>query len=314
VADLTTPRSRRQPTSGTSNRGFGASERIGSTPLRIGRLAVYFAWTLLLMPVQLFGLAAGRSWTATFPCFYHRACCRILGLRVRRIGRPHANRPMLFAANHISYLDITILGSLLPASFIAKQEVRRWPLFGWLARLQRSVFIDRQARSAKAHRDAIAVRLAARDALILFPEGTSGDGNRVLPFKSALFGVAEGDAGRPLSVQPVSIAYTRLDGMPIGRRLRPLFAWYGGMAMAPHLWTMLGLGTVEIVVEFHPTTTIAECGSRKALAQYCYERVAGGVSSALSGRRGGRPEAPRKASQGKEARPAGADAPAPALG
>src|SRR5207247_7898948 len=121
-----------------------------------------------------------------------------------------------------------------------------------------SVFIDRQVRSTKEQREAIAGRLAAREALILFPEGTSGDGNRILPFKSALFSVADSKAGSPVLVQPVSIAYTRLDGMPIGRRLRPLFAWYGAMAMAPHLWTLLGLGTVEIVVEFHRPTSLAE--------------------------------------------------------
>ncbi|MFI4948788.1 MAG: lysophospholipid acyltransferase family protein [Alphaproteobacteria bacterium] len=271
---------------------MGGVERMGSTPLRIWRLAVYLAWTLLLMPVQAVGLILRRPWTASFPCFYHRVCCRILGLRVRRIGRATQSRPVLFAANHISYLDITVFGSLIPGSFIAKREIARWPLFGWLARLQRSVFIDRQVRSTAQQRDSIAGRLAARDALILFPEGTSGDGNRLLPFKSALFSVADHAATGAVTVQPVSIAYTRLDGMPIGRVLRPLFAWYGTMTLAPHLWTLLGLGTVEIVVEFHPPTTLAACGSRKALARYCQERVARGLASAVSGRRGPRPEAP----------------------
>jgi 1-acyl-sn-glycerol-3-phosphate acyltransferase len=267
---------------------------MGSSLLRVWRLAIYLAFTLVLMPVQAFGLAFRRPWTASFPCFYHRWCCRILGLRVRRIGRPTKSRPALFAANHISYLDISVFGSLIAGSFIAKTEVGSWPLFGWLARLQRSVFIDRQVRSTAHQRDTIAGRLAAREALILFPEGTSGDGNRVLPFKSALFSVADQRAAGPVTVQPVSIAYTRLDGMPIGRRLRPLFAWYGAMTMAPHLWTMVGLGAVEIVVEFHPPTTLVECGSRKALARYCQERVAAGLANAHSGRRRPRADAPRK--------------------
>lgn len=266
---------------------------MGSTPLRVWRLAVYLSWTLLLMPVQAVGLILRRPWTASFPCFYHRMCCRILGLRVRRIGRATQSRPVLFAANHISYLDITVFGSLIPGSFIAKHEVKGWPLFGWLARLQRSVFIDRQVRSTVQQRDSIAGRLAAKDALILFPEGTSGDGNRLLPFKSALFSVADHAATGPVTVQPVSIAYTRLDGLPIGRRLRPLFAWYGTMTLAPHLWTLVGLGTVEIVVEFHQPTTLAACGSRKALARYCEERVASGLAAAVSGRRSPRPDAPQ---------------------
>ena len=261
---------------------MGGVDRIGSTALRVWRLAVYLAWTVPLMPVQAIGLMLRCSWVARFPQFYHRRCCRILGVRVRMIGQPTGARPVLFAANHVSYLDITVLGSLLPASFIAKTEVAGWPLFGWLAKLQRSVFVDRRARSTATQRDSIAGRLAAKDALILFPEGTSGDGNRVLPFKSALFSAADNPS---VTVQPVSVAYARLDGMPLGRVLRPLFAWYGSMAMAPHLWTMLGLGTVEVVVEFHRPTTLAECGSRKLLAQYCRERVAEGVASALSGRR-----------------------------
>jgi 1-acyl-sn-glycerol-3-phosphate acyltransferase len=264
---------------------MGGVRRLGSPALGGWRLTIYLGWTVLLMPVQAVGLLLRRSWVDTFPRWYHRRCCRILGLRVRAIGRPVAVRPVLFAANHISYLDITVLGSLLAASFIAKTEVAGWPLFGQLAKLQRSVFVDRRVRSTAEQRDSIAGRLAAKDALILFPEGTSGDGNRVLPFKSALFSVADHAATGPVMVQPVSVAYTRLDGMPMGRVLRPFFAWYGSMAMAPHLWTMLGLGTVEVVVEFHPATTLAECGSRKALARYCEHRVAAGLATALSGRR-----------------------------
>ena len=192
---------------------------------------------------------------------------------------------MLFVSNHVSYTDITVLGSLIVGSFIAKAEVAGWPLFGWLAKLQRTVFVDRRVRSTAAQRDAMTRRLAAGDALILFPEGTSGDGNRVLPFKSALFGAAERSRElAAITVQPVSIAYTRLDGMPLGRLLRPFFAWYGAAELAPHLWSMVGMGTVEVVVEFHPPTFLADCGSRKALARYCHARIAGGMAAALSGR------------------------------
>jgi 1-acyl-sn-glycerol-3-phosphate acyltransferase len=264
---------------------MGSLDRIGSSALRFWRLGAYIAWTVPLMPVQALGLALRRRWVETFPRFYHRCCCRILGIQVRAIGRPAEARPVLFAANHVSYLDITVLGSLLEASFIAKTEVAGWLVFGWLARLQRSVFIDRRARSTADQRDSIAARLAAGEALILFPEGTSGDGFRLLPFKSALFSVADHAASGVVTVQPVSIAYTRLDGMPLGRALRPFFAWYGTMSLAPHLWRMLGLGRLEVVVEFHPPTNLAVCGSRKMLARYCEGRVAEGLAAALSGRR-----------------------------
>jgi 1-acyl-sn-glycerol-3-phosphate acyltransferase len=266
---------------------------MGSPTLRLARLALYCAWTAGLMPVQLAGLVLRRRWTSTLPVFYHRWCCRILGFRIQVIGTPTSERPVLYAANHISYTDITVLGSVIPGSFIAKSEVARWPFFGWLAKLQRSVFVDRRMRSTVAQRDAIGKRLADGDALILFPEGTSGDGNRVRPFKSALFGAAEqGEGIPPVVVQPVSLAYTRLDGIPIGRLYRPCFAWYGAVDLAPHLWSMVGLGTVEVVVEFHPPTFLRDCGSRKALAAYCHARIAGGVAGALFDRPQPMPEPP----------------------
>jgi lyso-ornithine lipid O-acyltransferase len=266
---------------------------MGSPTLRLARIALYLVWTFSLMPVQALGIALDRSWSRRLPRFYHRWCCRILGLRVRAVGAPTRRRPVLFAANHVSYTDITILGSLIFGSFVAKAEVADWPLFGWLAKLQRTVFVDRRVRSAAAQRDAMTLRLAAGDALILFPEGTSSDGNRVLPFKSALFGAVENmPPSVSVAVQPVSIAYTRLDGIPLGRLLRPYFAWYGTTELTPHLWRMLGLGTAEVIVEFHPSTSLADCGSRKALASYCQARVAGGLAAALAGRPQPVPEPP----------------------
>jgi 1-acyl-sn-glycerol-3-phosphate acyltransferase len=102
---------------------MGGVRHLGSPVLRVWRLTIYLGWTVLLMPVQAVGLTLRAPWVATFPRWYHGRCCRILGLRVRAIGRPAATRPVLFAANHISYLDITVLSSLLAASFVAKTEV-----------------------------------------------------------------------------------------------------------------------------------------------------------------------------------------------
>jgi lyso-ornithine lipid O-acyltransferase len=258
---------------------------MGALMLRLVRLFLYLALTLPLMPVQALALVSGAGLARRLPRFYHACACRILGFRLRVEGRPTPLEPALLVANHTSYVDIEILGALVEASFIAKSEVARWPLFGWLAKLQRTVFVDRRVRSTAVQRDAIRERLDQGDRLILFPEGTANDGNRVLPFKSALFSVADytGPNGA-LAVQPVSIAYARLDGIPLGRYYRPFFAWYGDMTLAPHLWTMLGLGTVEVLVAFHLPVTLAQFGSRKALAEHCYRVISGGVASGLSGR------------------------------
>jgi lyso-ornithine lipid O-acyltransferase len=269
------------------------SATISGSPLRaLARLALYLAVTLALAPVQLVALVVSRPLATRLPKFYHALCCRLLGFKVVRRGRVSRAHPTLFVGNHSSYLDILIYGGLIPGSFVAKTEVAGWPIFGWLAKMQRTVFVDRQRRTTHTQRNDIARRLEHGDNLILFPEGTSNDGNRVLPFRSALFSVAERGnvalkgpegADRPLTVQPVSLAYTRLNGFPIGHALRPCFAWYGDMGLASHLWRALGLGRVTVVVEFHRPVTVDEFGSRKALAEHCYQVVADGVAAALTG-------------------------------
>ena len=257
-----------------------------SSPFRaFGRVLVYAILTLVLLPVQAIAVRANLRLATALPVFYHRLCACILGFSIRTHGRAETDGPSLYVCNHISYADIPILGALLPASFVAKSEVATWPFFGTLARLQRSVFIDRQGRRTTANRDEMVRRLEAGANLVLFAEGTSSNGNVVLPFKSALFSVAQiRPREQPLPVRPVSIAYTRLDGMPIGRAMRPLFAWYGDAELVPHCWSAVGLGRITVDVVFHEPVTIEQFGSRKKLADHCFEVVSEGVSAANSGR------------------------------
>lgn len=271
---------------------------IGSPTTALCRLVAYAGLTLALMPVQMLAVSFRWPLRRTLPQWYHRRTCRILGIRIERRGRPSRRHPTLFVANHVSYFDIEVLGALTRASFVAKAEVARWPFFSWLAKLQETVFVERRVHRAGAHRDEMTRRLEAGDDLILFPEGTSGDGNAVLPFKSALFSAAEQrPGGRAVAVQPVSISYTRLDGLPLGRYLRPFFAWYGDMELGSHLWHAIGIGQVTVVVEFHDPVTIEQFGSRKALSDHCYRVVAGGVATALSGHKQRRlPPSPAAAS------------------
>ncbi len=280
---------------------------IHSRAVAVARLFVYAWWTLGLVPLQYFALKLRLPLAQRLPQLYHRICCRILNIRLEVIGRRSRARPTLFVANHSSYLDIMVYGALIKGSFVAKAEVATWPLFGFLAKLQRSVFIDRQIRSLLAQKDEISKRLTARDNLILFPEGTSNDGTKVLPFKSSLFVVADQEVrGEPVAVQPVSIAYTRLDGMPVGRHLRPFFAWYGDMEMLPHIWLLAGLGRFTVTITFDKATSLAERGSRKALAQYCWETVSTSHAQAVTGRwpEGRGPRRARRWMRGRRPRPA----------
>ncbi|HVJ55100.1 MAG TPA: lysophospholipid acyltransferase family protein [Aliidongia sp.] len=257
-----------------------------SNLLRSVRLGAYLLFTLFAMPVQAIALLCGlRGFTVGFPLFYHRTVVRILGFRLNVRGRLSTAQPTLFVTNHSSYLDIEMFGAVIPGSFVAKSEVKGWPLFGWLARLQRTVFVDRRVRSSAEQRDSLAARLQSGDNVILFPEGTSNDGTRLRPFKSALFSAAEIRVeSRPVTVQPVTLSYTKLNGMPIGRDIRPLFAWFGDMELVGHLWTVAGLGITDIVIEFHPPVTIDCFGSRKKLAEHCERVIAEGLSAANSGR------------------------------
>jgi 1-acyl-sn-glycerol-3-phosphate acyltransferase len=253
--------------------------------LRLKRLFLYVCLTLPLMPIQALLLLLRAPLADRLPRVYHKLAGRVLGFETTVIGVPTSLRPALFVANHTSYVDIEILGGVIEASFVAKSEVRRWPFFGWLARLQRTVFVDRRAHTTHQQRDAIVERLKEGGRLILFPEGTSDDGSRVLPFKSALFAAVHGaHLEHPVTVQPVSVAYVTLDGMPIGRFYRPFFAWYGDMDMASHLWEMVGLGRVGVTVAFHAPVSVAAFPTRKALAEHCWRVVSAGVASAISGR------------------------------
>jgi 1-acyl-sn-glycerol-3-phosphate acyltransferase len=254
------------------------------------RIGGYFLMTIVILPSQWLVLRLRLPFPGKIPLVYHRLCARLMGFDVTVKGRMTDARPTLFVSNHVSYIDITVLGALIPGSFIAKAEIDTWPFFGFLARLQRSVFVDRRPSKAGQQRDELSARLDAGESLILFPEGTSDDGNFVLPFKSALFAVAKREVG--LTVQPVSIAYTALQGLPMGRMMRPFVAWYGDMELMPHLWQMLGLGRVAITVEFHEPVHGDDFDSRKALADHCYGVVDAAVQRAHAGRALPAPEAP----------------------
>ena len=259
---------------------------IGS-PLRGAfRLLSYLALTLVLVPIYLLAMALRINPIVRWmPVAYHRVVCVILGIRVRVHGQRSDVIPTLYVCNHVSYLDIEVLGGLIPGSFVAKAEVATWPFFSTLAKAQRTIFIERRTGKTSTSRDQMMNRLNTGDNLMLFPEGTSSDGTRVLPFRSALFGVAQlRRDGKPIIVQSVAIAYTRLDGIPLGRYWRPLFAWFGDLDLVPHLWQMVCLGETEAVVTFFPPVDIDRLGDRKKLADYCFRQVSTGVQLANSGR------------------------------
>jgi 1-acyl-sn-glycerol-3-phosphate acyltransferase len=194
-------------------------------------------------------------------------------VRIFVIGAPPRHHPSLVIAHHVSWIDISVISAVAPTVFVAKREIADWPIFGLLAKLQQSVFVDRQRRQkTKEVNSEIAERLVGGDPVVLFAEGTSSDGNRVLPFCSALIGAA-GDAlmhaknTSRILVQPLSIAYVGLHGIPMGRQHRHRAAWYGSTDLLPHLKKVLREGAIDVVLTWGEPIAFAAESNRKQVAK-----------------------------------------------
>lgn len=241
-------------------------------------LTLVGAATLLLAPVHYSALKLGFPRATLVPLLWHRAALRALGLRVRVRGEICGERPLLIAANHVSWLDIMVIGAVAPVSFIAKSETSGWPFIGWLARMQRTVFIERERRRKSGEQASeIGARLAAGDGMVLFAEGTTADGNIVLPFKSTLFGAAKAalenaETGR-VFIQPMAIAYTRLHGMPMQRVHRPLVSWIGGADLVPQIRALVKEGAVDVEVIFGECFDFTTASHRKDAAARAEQQV-----------------------------------------
>jgi 1-acyl-sn-glycerol-3-phosphate acyltransferase len=229
--------------------------------------------TLLLAPFQLIALAFGWRWQQRIPLLFHRAFCALAGVRIREIGRRTRDTPVLILSNHVSWLDICVIGALGPVAFVAKSEVASWPVFGWLAKLQRTIFIERERRQKTgAATQEIGDRLLGGDAVVLFAEGTSSDGIRILPFRSALIGAVHHALGESthhtqITVQPLSLAYVGFGGLPVGRALRDHVAWYGDLDLIPHFIGVLAAGAIDITVTWGEAIAYDISADRKKIAR-----------------------------------------------
>ena len=260
-------------------------DRLRAATLLVG----FFAFTLPLMPVQALLLKLSPDAARTFPHWYHRQVCRLLGIRLRVEGKMATGTPVLLVANHTSWLDIGVISALAPVSFVAKKEVGSWPFVSWLARLQRTVFVDRTRRTSIGDTAGEMIdRLNAGDTLVLFAEGTSSDGNRVLPFKTSLLAAAKPSRGTGTStssavVQTLAIVYTHLHGVPLGRADRPLVGWYGDMKMGAHAWALLQAGPLDVTVRLGEPMPLESFADRKELARVSEQQIRAAVVALLRG-------------------------------
>jgi 1-acyl-sn-glycerol-3-phosphate acyltransferase len=250
-------------------------------------LIALVALTLVLLPFQLISIAFGLRLQQRIPQLYHRAFCAMIGVRIREVGQRSQQVPVLILSNHVSWLDICVITALAPVVFVAKSEVARWPVFGWLAKLQRTIFIERGRRQKTgAATKEIAGRLLGGDAVVLFAEGTSSEGTRTLPFRSALVGAvhhALGDSTHhsAITVQPLSLAYIGFRGLPMGRALRERVAWYGDADLMPHFIGILSAGAVDVTVTWGDAAAYDVSADRKQIARDAEKAVRRMTAGAL---------------------------------
>ncbi len=223
--------------------------------------------TIRLIELPLFGVR--RPVTPFITQFVCRNAFRILGMGLRTSGELMRQRGAV-VANHTSWLDIFALNARKRVYFVSKAEVAKWPGIGWLARATGTVFIERDRKKAKEQTEVFETRLKAGHKLLFFPEGTSTDGLRVLPFKTTLFAAFFADELRDfMYVQPVSAVFHAPEGQP-GR----FYGWWGDMEFGPHLLKTLGArrqGWVELI--YHAPAKVSDFENRKALAAHCEEAV-----------------------------------------
>ncbi|MBB2960750.1 1-acyl-sn-glycerol-3-phosphate acyltransferase [Methylobacterium sp. R2-1] len=260
-------------------------------------LAQALAFLIVIGPHWL-SLRFGRGRLAAhIPVLFHRLFLRLFSVRVTQSGTPPPpGEPALVLANHVSWLDIVALGSLRPLSFVAKSEIAGWPLIGPLAKLQRTVFIERAKRAATASVNAtVGQRLADGDLIVLFAEGTTGDGLRLLPFRSSLVGAAraaltaESGGLARIRLQPLALAYPRRNGLPVTRAERPEIAWYGDMELAPHLTLFANRGPIDVHVNWGAPIAFEPATDRKLATAQAEAAVRRGLREI---RHGGPPSRP----------------------
>lgn len=258
---------------------------IGTTRLVLA-LLIAAVCTPLLAGWQVVALRTGLIDQRAAPRRWHRLVTKLLGLRIRVVGELAGQRPLLIASNHISWTDIMVIGSLADVHFIARSDLGGWPVIGRLSKLQRTVFVEREARrKSGAQASEIAGRLADGDPMVLFAEGSTSDGNLILPFKSTLFAAAQmalrADGGEAIAIQPVAIAYTRLQGMAMGRLHRRHAAWIGDQTLVPHLGALLSEGALDVEVHFGEPLEFRAGADRKAVAREVERRVRAMMAAAL---------------------------------
>ncbi len=243
------------------------------------KLFVFFLSTLVTFCTQgvLLMATKGRM-SLIYPLYYHRFLCWLLGIKVIVEGDIDHDA-LVYAGNHVSYLDIMVMGSLVKGSFIAKKDIESWPIIGALGKMGRTLYISRDPAHATKEIQAIQTRVGEGAPVIVFPEGTSSNGKQILPFKSSFFEIF---LNKNIKIQPFTISIISVDGKtPETDDIRDIYAWYGDMNFEPHLWLFSKVKGCVIKVKFH-NSVLTDCyKNRKLLSGDVYNSVCQGLDLSL---------------------------------
>ena len=251
-----------------------------SYALAVSRLLALLALSLVMfLPVVLIWIMTLEAFRRRAVCLYYELAGWICGLRITIEGERSKLRPLLLVANHSSYLDIFALGSTMPLAFTPKSEIRKWPVIGFFCVLADCVFIERKPTDMQRAQAVMAERLKDGKVIALFPEGTTGDGIHVKPFKSGFLSLVE---QHDLPLQSVTLAYTHIGDVPLSAETRELVAWIGEASLVTHLSRLLSFPCVRVTARFHPVERIADHEDRKALAKASEETIAHHLQEMLS--------------------------------
>ncbi len=241
--------------------------------LGLFRIIAIVLWIVVMPLVYTAAKTLGFTGHTRLPHVFHAGVCRVLGIRVTTSGTMSLVKPTLYLSNHVSYVDIFVLGQL-PAYFIAKAEVASWPILGKMARFQNTLFIERKAGRAKQQLEILKSHLEDNHSLTLFPEGTSTNGIEVKPFKSTLLESANLPSGKRVSIQPVTVAYTHYNNELItDQAVRDHYAWYATMPFFSHFMGLMPRKKVDVKIHFHPVCYLDEFATRKECALHCENLV-----------------------------------------
>ncbi len=234
--------------------------------LMIGIVLVTIPILLMMVIARIFKFKSADK----IPKLFHSILLKILGIRVSVHGALKQNVPLIVVSNHISWLDILVIGSSFPCYFIAKSDIAQWPIFGFLAKMQNTIFVNRKARGAAIGEQIndIINALKQNKTIVLFPEGTTSDGNKVLKFKSALLAAAKSQDTYQPFVQPLCLHYQKSVGMPFNRKKRPFVAWYGDATLIPHLKSMLHYTPIDVDIQIGEAFLYDTFNSRQDMAEY----------------------------------------------